>query len=55
MKFLKEFGKQYFKNLLQHEHQNMRYGDTLTIRISFINKNGEIEKVQQEKIHKKEL
>ncbi len=52
---LKEFGKEYFRNLLENEHPNMKYGDTLTIGIQFLNEEGKVESTVTETIKKEEL
>ena len=52
---LKEYGKEYFKNLLKHEHPNMKLGNTLTIGIQFLNEECEVETTITETIKKEEL
>lgn len=52
---LKEYGKEYFRNLLKNEHPNMKLGDTLTIRIQFLDEKGKIHSTIKEIIKKEEL
>ena len=52
---LKEYGKEYFRNLLKNEHSNMKYEDTLTIRIQFLDEEGKVHSTVIETIKKEEL
>ena len=52
---LKEYGKEYFRSLLNNEHPSMKYGDTLTIRIQFLDEKGKIHSTIKEIIKKEEL
>lgn len=52
---LKEYGKEYFRNLLKNEHPNMKLGDTLTIGIQFLDKEGKVHSTNTETIKKEEL
>ena len=52
---LKEYGKEYFRNLLKNEHPNMKLGDTLTIGIQFLDEKGKIHSTIKEIIKKEEL
>lgn len=52
---LKEFGKEYFRNLLENKYPNMKYGNTLTIGIQFLNEEGGVECRFTETIKKEEL
>ncbi len=38
---LKEYGKIYFKQLLEQKHTGIKYGDELTFGIQFLGENGE--------------
>lgn len=37
---LKEFGKVYFKQLLEEEHPSIKYGDVLNIGIQYLDDKG---------------
>lgn len=52
---LKQYGKEYFRNLLNNEHPNMKCWDTLTIRIQFLDEKGKIHSTIKEIIKKEEL
>jgi hypothetical protein len=54
---LKEYGKMYFKKMLEEKHQNIKYGDTLTFGIQFLDEQGNILTDYDfiETIHKDEL
>ena len=52
---LKEYGKEYFRNLLKNEHPNMKLGDTLTIGIQFLDKEGKVHSTITETSKKEEL
>jgi len=54
---LKEYGKIYFKNLLENQSENIKYGDVLTFGIQFLGEDGEpsTDYIFIETIHKDEL
>lgn len=54
---LKEYGKLYFKQILEVDHPNIKYGDTLTSGIQYLDEEGKpITDYQHiETIHKNEL
>lgn len=52
---LKEFGKDYFRQLLSQTHENMKIGDELNIGIIFYDEEGEISSKVVETIDKDEL
>jgi hypothetical protein len=54
---LKEYGKMYFKSLLEESHPNIKYGDTLTFGIQFLGEDGKVltDYTVLETIHKNEL
>jgi hypothetical protein len=52
---LKEYGKEYFRSLLNNEHPSMKYGNTLIIGIQYFGKNGEIITTFTQEIKKEEL
>ena len=52
---LKEFGKEYYRNLLNEEHLNIKFGNTLIIGIKFLDQNGEVITTFTQEIKKEEL
>lgn len=54
---LKEYGKMYFRQLLENKSGNIKYEDTLIFGIQFLGKNGEplTDHKFVEEIHKDEL
>ena len=54
---LKEYGKIYFKQLLESKSENIKYGDTLTFGIQFLDEKGNPMEDYRfvEEIHKSEL
>jgi ASC-1-like (ASCH) protein len=54
---LKEYGKKCFKQMLEEKHQNIKYGDTLTFGIQFLDEQGNVLTDYDfiETIHKDEL
>jgi hypothetical protein len=54
---LKEYGKKCFKQMLEEKHQNIKYGDTLTFGIQFLDEQGNVLTDYNfiETIHKDEL
>jgi len=52
---MKEFLKQYFRTLLKHEPQNMKFGDTLKMCIKYQDKNGKWHSAPEVSINKSEL
>ena len=52
---LKEYGKEYFRNLLKNAHSNYKYGDTIFIGIQFYDEKGKIHSRFVETIKKEEL
>jgi ASC-1-like (ASCH) protein len=54
---LKEYGKKCFKQMLEEKHQNIKYGDTLTFGMQFLDEQGNVLTDYDfiETIHKDEL
>lgn len=52
---MRNFGEEYFRNLLAEEHQSIKFGDELKFRIRFIGEDGKVVSEITETIHKKDL
>lgn len=52
---LKEFGKDYFRQLLSQTHENMKFGDDLNIGIIFYDDEGNVSSKVVETINREEL